>query len=87
MMRRKSVKAVRRSSTLPKRVQARVEHVARRLRKPRRVVLEEAVNEYAARHDPDAITEAMNRVADAIDTRPDAGLAQAARSILERTEW
>jgi hypothetical protein len=68
-------------------VDAKVERVARRLRKSRRVVLKEAVDEYAARHDPEAITAAMDRVAEAVDTRPDAGLVGAARRILERTEW
>jgi len=75
------------TSSLPKRVEAKVAHVARRLKKPRRVVLEEAIDEYAARHDPEAVTAAMNRVADAIDTRLDAGLASAGRAILERSEW
>ncbi len=75
------------SASLPKRLEAKVAHVARRLRKPRHLVLKEAIDEYAARHDPDAITEAMNRVADTVDTHLDAGLAGAARGILERSEW
>lgn len=75
------------STLLPKAVKAKVSRVAVRLKKPRGVVLKEAIDEYAARHDPDAVTAAMNRVTDAIETRPDAGLAAAARHILERTEW
>ncbi len=66
---------------------AAVERVARRLRKPRRMVLKEAIEEYAARHDPDAVRAAMDRVADAVDTHPDAGLAAAARRVLARSEW
>ena len=61
--------------------------MARRLRKPRAVVLREAIEEYAARHEPEAVTEAMNRVAAVLDTRPDAGVAAASRRVLERTEW
>ena len=78
---------MKRQSTLPKALEAKVARVARRLRKPARMVLKEAVDEYAARHDPDAITEAMNCVAAIVDTRLDPGLAAATRQILERTEW
>ncbi len=42
-----------------KSVEADVERVARRLRKPRRLVLKEAIAEYVARHDPEAVTAAM----------------------------
>jgi predicted transcriptional regulator len=72
---------------LPKVVEARVTRVARRLRKPRGVVLREAIEEYAARHEPEAVTQAMNRVVAVLDTRLDPGLAAASRRVLERTEW
>jgi len=75
------------SSPIPKRLETKVARVARRLRKSRRLILEEAIDEYVARHDPEAVTQAMNRVAEAIDTRPDPAVAGAARSILEHTEW
>jgi len=42
-----------------------------------------AIEEYVVRHDPEAVTDAMNRVAEAIDTRPDPALAGAARSVVE----
>ncbi len=77
----------RKAPALPRAIEARVTRVARRLRKPRGVVLKEAIEEYAARHDPDAVTEAMNRVAAVVNTRLDRGLAAASRRILERTEW
>jgi hypothetical protein len=57
------------------------------LRKPRGVVLREAIEEYAARHEPEAVTQAMNRVVAVLDTRLDPGLAAASRRVLERTEW
>lgn len=75
------------SPALPRALEAKVMRVARRLRKPRRVVLKEAIEEYTARHDPEAVTEAMNRVAAVVDTRLDTGLAAASRKVLERTEW
>jgi predicted transcriptional regulator len=75
------------SPALSRTLEARVTRVARRLRKPRGVVLKEAIEEYAARHDPEAVTEAMNRVAAIVDTRLDRGLAAVSGRILERTEW
>jgi len=75
------------SSPLPRALEAKVMQVARRLGKPRRVVLKDAIEEYAARHDPEAVMEAMNRVAAVLDTRLDTGLAAASRKVLERTEW
>ena len=47
----------------------------------------EAVAAYLARHDPDGITEAMNRVCDTVHTEPDAAFQSAARAVLEQTEW
>lgn len=75
------------AGALPRAIEARVTRVARRLRKPRGAVLREAIEEYAARHEPEAVTEAMNRVAAVLDTRLDPGVAAASRRVLERTEW
>jgi len=47
----------------------------------------EAVAEYVSRHDPDSVTEQINAVCKQIDTRPDPFVAEAARRILENTEW
>lgn len=78
---------MKQSSGLPKTLEARVSEVAKRLRKPRQVVLREAIDEYAARHDQEAMTAAMDRLAEEVDTRLDPGLAAAAARVLERTEW
>ena len=51
------------------------------------MVLNEAVEEYVSRHDPEAVTAAMNGVADGIDTRPEGAFSAAAGRILEKTEW
>lgn len=75
------------SGDLPRALDRKVGRVARRLGKPRRVVLREAIEEYAARHDPDAVTAAMNRVAAEVDTRADPGLVALAHTILERSDW
>ena len=46
-----------------------------------------ALRECVARHAPDEVTEAMNRVCDHAGTEPDECLAVAARRVLERVEW
>jgi metal-responsive CopG/Arc/MetJ family transcriptional regulator len=73
--------------SLPDEVFEQAERLARKLGKSRSELYREAVTEYVARHDPQEVTEAMNRVAEQVDTRPDAFSSAAARQILERTEW
>ncbi len=73
--------------SIPDKVFADAERLSRRLKKSRSQVYTEAVTEYVARHDPQAVTEAMNRVCEKVDTRPDKALAAAARRALETVEW
>ncbi len=73
--------------SLPDEVFQQAERLAKRLEKSRSELYREAVAEYIARHDPEAITETLDRVAEKVDTRPDAFSAAAARQVLERTEW
>ena len=73
--------------SVPDRVFAEAERLARRLKKSRSALYSEAVAAYLARHDPDAVTEAMNAVCGRVDSRPDAALAGAARRVLKRSEW
>jgi len=68
-------------------VYADAERLARRSKKSRSQLYTEAVTEYVARHDPEAVTDAMNRVCDAIDTHSDPAVSAAARRVLRRTEW
>jgi predicted transcriptional regulator len=68
-------------------VYAEAERLARRVKKSRSQLYTEAVAEYVARHDPEAITEAMNRVCERLDTRPDPAVSASTRRILQRTEW
>jgi metal-responsive CopG/Arc/MetJ family transcriptional regulator len=63
------------------------ERLARRTKKSRSRLYGDAVKEYLARHAPDEITEAMNRVCAELDEPTDKFVAAAARRILERTEW
>jgi predicted transcriptional regulator len=73
--------------SLPDDVFEQAERLARRLEKSRSELYREAIAEFVARHDPEAITEAMDRVAERVDTRPDPLSSEAARRVLERTEW
>lgn len=43
--------------------------------------------EYVARHEPEAVTEALNQLAKSLDTRPDGFTSVATRRVLERSVW
>jgi predicted transcriptional regulator len=75
------------AAAIPKALEAKVARVARRLKKAPRLVLRDAIDEYVTRHDPEAVTQAMNRVAELVDMRSEPGVAGAARETLERVEW
>ncbi len=72
--------------SIPDRVFRDAERLAARLKKSRSQVYSEAVTEYLARHEP-SITDRINAVCDEVDTRPDSFLREAARRVLDRTEW
>ena len=64
------------------------ERHAKRARKSRSQLYAEALTEYLARHAPDEVTEAMNRVVERLaDPRPEAFVTAAARRVFEHTEW
>ena len=73
--------------SLPDELFAEAERLAHRLGKSRSQIYREAVGEFIARHDPDDVTEAMDRVVAEVDTAPDAFSSAAARRALSRTEW
>jgi predicted transcriptional regulator len=73
--------------SIPDEVFRDAERLAERLKKSRSQVYSEAVAEYVARHDPDLVTEQINAVCGEVDTRPDPFLTEAARRVLDRTEW
>ncbi len=73
--------------SVPTPIFRKAERLARRLKKSRSQVYSEAVSEYVERHDPDAITAALDSVHGSPDAQPDAFVRQAGRSILESTEW
>lgn len=73
--------------SIPDDVFAKAERLARRAGRKRSEVYSAALREYVARHAPDEVTEAMNRVCAEIEDEPDSFLAEAARRQLEQTEW
>ncbi len=73
--------------SIPDKVYAEAEHLSRRLKKSPSQLYTEAVTEYLARHDPEAVTEAMNKVCEAVDTRPDPAVSAAAKRTLQQVEW
>ncbi len=73
--------------SLPDEIFRDAERLARRLKKSRSQLYQEAVAEYVARHEPEAITEALNRLVEDVNTSPDELASAAARRVLERSKW
>jgi hypothetical protein len=73
--------------SIPDDVFRAAEHHARRAGKSRSQFYAAALSEYLARHAPDEVTEAMNKVVDELTEPIDPFVAVAARRILERSEW
>jgi metal-responsive CopG/Arc/MetJ family transcriptional regulator len=73
--------------SIPDDVFEEVERLARREKRSRSEVFSAALREYVARHSPDEVTEAINRVCDAVGDQGDEFVAAAAGRILEKTEW
>lgn len=63
------------------------ERHAKRAQKSRSQLYAEAIDEYLARHAPEEVTEAMNRVVDSIGEESDAFVRAAAVQVLGRTDW
>jgi metal-responsive CopG/Arc/MetJ family transcriptional regulator len=73
--------------SIPDALFQKAEKLARRTKKSRSRLFSEAISEYVARHAPDDITEAMNRVCDELGDAPDEFVSQASLRTLERIEW
>jgi len=73
--------------SLPDDLFAEADRLARRLSKSRSQLYREAVEEYLARHDPEEVTRALDRVAERLDPREDGFARTAAAAALRRGEW
>lgn len=65
--------------SIPDELYAEAERLARRLNRPRSRVYADAVREYLARHDPEAITEALDRVCDLVGADADPAIVGVGR--------
>jgi metal-responsive CopG/Arc/MetJ family transcriptional regulator len=67
------------------------ERLAKRAKKSRSQLYSDALREYVARHSPDEVTDAMNRVCEELrktdSLAVDPFLTEAARQIFEKNEW
>jgi metal-responsive CopG/Arc/MetJ family transcriptional regulator len=73
--------------SIPDEVFEKIERFARRAGRSRSEVFSAALAEYVAKHAPDEITEAMDRVISDVGDQQDGFAAAAGRRILEKTEW
>ena len=73
--------------SIPDDVFEKAERLAKREGRSRSDVFTAAVREYVARHSPDEVTEAMNRVCSEVGDQKDDFVRAAGRRILKRTEW
>ncbi len=73
--------------SIPDEVFEKVERLARRAGRSRSEVFSAALAEYVARHAPDEVTEAMDRVCADVGDQDDAFVSAAGRHVLENTEW
>jgi hypothetical protein len=73
--------------SIPDEVFEEAERLAHRARRSRSEVYSAALKEYVARHSPDEVTEAMDRVCATIGDQPDTFVGAAARRVFERSEW
>ena len=72
--------------SVPDDVNERADGLARRLNTSRSQLYSRALDEYVARHSPDQVTDAMDKVWEELGTGQDALVAAAAQRVLERSE-
>jgi metal-responsive CopG/Arc/MetJ family transcriptional regulator len=73
--------------SIPDDVFEKAERLARRANRSRSEVFSAALAEYVARHAPDEVTDAMNRVCADVGDQQDSFVAAAGRRLLKNIEW
>jgi len=73
--------------SIPEDVFTEAERLARRMGKSRSQLTKHALAEYVARHAPDRVTEAMDRVCGKVGPPTDLFVSTASRRIWERSDW
>ena len=73
--------------SIPDKLFQRAEELAHRLGKSRSQIYQEALAEYVARREPEAVTVALDELVAQLDGNLDDWSAEAGRRALERSEW
>ena len=73
--------------SVPDDVYQRAERLARREKRSRSDVYSSALREYVARHEPDQITEALDRTIADLSEGSDVFLTEAGKRVLESIDW
>lgn len=73
--------------SVPDEVFESAERLAHRERRSRSEVYSAALREYVARHSPDEVTDALDRVLEGVGSSIDPFVITSGRRILEATEW
>lgn len=73
--------------SIPDDVFEEAERLAIELQTSRSQLYSRALQEFVARHAPDRLTEAMDRVVDAVGSEVDEFSQRASRGVLEQVEW
>jgi len=73
--------------SIPDDVFAEAERFARRVKKSRSQLFSDAVREYVARHAPEDVTDAMDRLVAELGQPTDPFMSSAANRVLRRCEW
>ena len=74
--------------SIPDDIFDKAERLAKRSRRSRSELFTAALREYVARHAPEEITDALNKMCDELgEDQHDDFVAAATRRILENTEW
>jgi metal-responsive CopG/Arc/MetJ family transcriptional regulator len=73
--------------SIPDDVFEKAERLAKRAKRSRSDVFAAALREYVARHAPEEVTEAMNRVCSEIEDQKDEFIQLSGRRILRKSEW
>ena len=73
--------------SVPDDVFEEAERLARRTKRSRSEVYSRALAEYVARHAPDRVTEAMDRVLSEIGESTDRFVRVASHRVLKRSDW
>ena len=73
--------------SIPDAIFERAERFAKHSRRTRSEVYAAALDEYVARHAPDEVTDAMNRICERMSEEANAFVSTAGRRILGNVEW